>query len=167
MRTGPFIPPIRLPYNLVIVSEAFRQKLEQSGLRGLTFRLVMKKHIVCLHWELWDRTAAMPAHLPIGGEGIEPEDYVLGQPHSESAAEAMGNVWEATPVVEIETRVYCERRPWDYDLCVIDNGRLEESDFFKPARHGVYVSSRAQEWIRQHAGEWVRFKPTQVCGEPR
>jgi len=87
-RTGPFIPPITFPgAGDVVVTRELRVALEGSGLTGLGFGALIKQHIVRLEWESWDGDADEPAEYPEGGE---PEDYILGRPHSASAANAMG-----------------------------------------------------------------------------
>jgi len=59
----------------------------------------MKKHIVSIPWETWDRGARLPwdANARVKGtrpEGGEPENYILGQKHSPEAASAMEEIWE-------------------------------------------------------------------------
>ena len=73
-RTGPYIPPITLPGDIVLTSEA-RNLLEVSGLSGFSFLAVEKALIVELHWESWNLTADEPAEYP---ESEEPEDYIHG-----------------------------------------------------------------------------------------
>ena len=89
-RTGPYIPPITLPGDIVLTSEA-RNLLEVSGLSGFSFLAVEKALIVELHWESWNLTADEPAEYP---ESEEPEDYILGRPHSRTAATGLGELWE-------------------------------------------------------------------------
>jgi hypothetical protein len=89
-RTGPYIPPITLPDDIVLTSEA-RDLLEVSGLSGFSFLAVEKALIVELHWESWNLNADEPAEYP---ESEEPEDYILGRPHSRTAATGLGELWE-------------------------------------------------------------------------
>jgi hypothetical protein len=54
-RTGPFVPPISQPgIGDIVVTDAFRKKLEASGLLGLRFQPVIKKLIVHSDWHTWD-----------------------------------------------------------------------------------------------------------------
>jgi hypothetical protein len=91
-RTGPFVPGIFVSgLREVLVTGAFRARLERSGLRGARFGPVALTRIVELDWEHWDRDADDPAIYPSDGE---PEGYILGRPHSEETARRMGPVWE-------------------------------------------------------------------------
>jgi len=47
--------------------------------------------VVELPWETWDLDAEQPAEFPESGE---PEDYILGRPHSPNAATELGELWE-------------------------------------------------------------------------
>lgn len=89
-RAGPHIPPITLPGlgDIVPTSEA-RRLLESSGLSGFSFRQVEKVLIVELHCELWNLDANEPAQYPESGEA---EDYILDQPQSQTAANALGDL---------------------------------------------------------------------------
>ncbi|SRR5260370_13651023 len=79
-RAGPYIPPITLPGigDIVLTSEA-QKLLELSALSGFSFLPVEKTLVVELHWETWNLDAEQPAEFPESGE---PEDYILGKPHS-------------------------------------------------------------------------------------
>jgi hypothetical protein len=94
-RTGPPIFPITFPGpGEIVVTGRFRQALEGSGLTVFAFRTVIKHHIVELDWEDWDPTAEEPERLPESGE---PEDYILGLPHSDAASTELGDLWELVP----------------------------------------------------------------------
>jgi hypothetical protein len=86
------MPPISFPgINDIVITDAFRRKLETSGLDGLRFQPVIKKLIVQLDWHTWDKESEEPDEYP---DGSEPENYILGQPHSASTAKEMGDLWE-------------------------------------------------------------------------
>jgi hypothetical protein len=73
-----------------------KKNLEVSGLIGLSFRPVIKKHIVEVDWTAWDLNTDEPLYYPDSGE---PEDYILAGQHSDSIANGMGNLWELiTPI---------------------------------------------------------------------
>jgi len=138
-RTGPFIPPISFPgIGDIVIRDDFKKSLENSGLTGLAFQPVIKRHIVFLEWEKWDRTADEPAEYPSTGE---PEDYILEKPHSPELAQQIGEMWE---------------------LCLVEYAEFKEAqmDWFR--RKGTvknFVSSRAKNWLEQTAPQFVSFKP--------
>jgi hypothetical protein len=155
-RTGPFIPPISIPFD-IIVTDAFRKSIEQAGLTGLTFRTVVKKLIVEFHWEHWDRSKDLP-ELPAGGC---PEHYVLGHPHSQKAADQMGVVWEARMKRLCRAGAINERADLSYDVCLYEPlDAVRDIDFFRAKQFGWYfVSRRAKQWLEAKAPQWVSFRP--------
>jgi hypothetical protein len=154
-RTGPFVPPISLPgINDIVVTDAFRRELEASGLAGLRFQPVIKKLIVRSDWHKWDRKAEEPFEYPESGE---PEDYILGKPHSAEIAAEMGELWEVlldeTAKVSRAQRI-CTRE--DIHL-LIDSWQGE--DLFRAEGVGyIYATERAKDWFESHAGEYVAFQ---------
>ena len=98
-RTGPYIPPITFPRLSIVFTAAARTLLESSGLTGFGFLPFEKILIVGLHWETWNLTAKEPAEFPSSGE---PEDYILGKPHSPTVAMAMGELWELVIPFSVE-----------------------------------------------------------------
>lgn len=156
-RTGPFIPPISFSgIRDIVVTDVCRALLEASGLTGFTFRPVIKRHIVHLEWERWDRTTEDPPEFPETGE---PEDYILERPHSPEIAEGMGNLWE----VVLGEHAVVERVPrgpgsTDNDIYVVQ-ASWDGTDFFRASTVGyVYVSEQAKTWLEQVAAEWVSFR---------
>ncbi len=154
-RTGPFVPPISFPgIGDIVVTDAFRRKLEASGLAGLRFQPVVKKRIVRSDWHTWDRTVEEPAEYPDDGE---PESYILEHPHSASTAEQMGDLWE---LLLNETarahRATSVRRRTDISL-LLDTWQGE--DLFRAQGVGyAYATTRARDWLTEHAGEYVTFE---------
>jgi hypothetical protein len=150
-RIGPSIAPITFPGSGdIVVTQDFRSKIERSGLTGFTFLPVIKHHIVELDWESWDTTAEEPAELPESGE---PEDYILGQPHSPTASQALGNLWELAlhygiDVERDKTHVRLLAETWD------------GSDFFIARTTRIKsVSLKARRWLEQNFGDYVEFRP--------
>lgn len=87
-RTGPFVPPVSMPgLGDLLVTDAFRARLEESPLAGLGFRPVEKTRIVRLEWEHWDQDDFEPEEYPDSGE---PEDYILSRPHDPELAARIG-----------------------------------------------------------------------------
>ncbi len=134
-RTGPFVPPVTLPgLGDLVVTDAFRVRLEDSPLAGLGFRPVRMTRIVRLEWERWDQASDDPAHYPAGGE---PEDYILGRPHDPGLAAQIGQLWE---------------------VALPDTGEGNNADLVRDqAMLHSYASPRAKDWLQRHAGEWLSF----------
>jgi hypothetical protein len=151
-RTGPYVPPISFPgIGDIIVTNAFKQQLDASGLTGIRFQPVIKKRIVHLDWHLWDRTADEPQEYPKGGE---PEGYVLDRPHAPETSKLMGDLWEVC-LKEI-AKVHREARPTRILLVA---SSLGDHDLFRAEGVGyVYASEKAKAWLEQHAAEHVSFK---------
>jgi hypothetical protein len=161
-RTGPFIPPISFPGSGdIIVTHAFRARLEASGLQCCRFRPVLKKQIVHLEWEKWDTSAPEPLFYPATGE---PEDYILSQSHSPHAADCMGPVWE----LALEPTAAVERvqvGPADTEIHLVQSS-LDGDDFFRAEGVGyVYVSDKARQWLQLEAPEWVSFEEALMDSE--
>jgi hypothetical protein len=150
-RTGPRIAPITFPgAGDIVVTTAFRSAIEKSDLVGSTFKPVIKSHIVELNWERWDLTMKKPFKFPKGGE---PEGYILGQPHSPAAADALGELWEMC----LEGGIDVVRDGWKFV------GFLPETwnglDFFLARTTGYAgVSQKARHWLEQNFGDCVKFK---------
>jgi hypothetical protein len=157
-RTGPYIPPITFPglFEFVLTSEA-RALLEASGLSGFSFQPVEKNLIVELHWEDWDLEAPEPKWFPETGE---PEDYILGQPHSQEAAKALGDLWEV--VFSKTAKVIKPNKPYTHDLYkefLIDSNTWDGADIFGSGDVGyVFFTERAQNWFFGQFGEYVDFE---------
>ena len=126
-RTGPEIFPITFPID-VIVTEEFRREFDRSGLRGAEFRPVIKHHIVELDWGMWDVSEDEPPECPESGE---PEDYVLGRPHSPAAARQMPALFEIVP----------SKAPADI--------------YHLPGTTIVAVSPSARDWFVSRYGDYV------------
>lgn len=130
-RTGPDIFPITFPID-VIVTDEFRRSFEKSGLRGVQFRPVIKHRIVELDWSSWDTTEEEAPELPESGE---PEDYIIGRPHSPRAAAAMPELWE-----------FCTSEDPSADV------------YYLPTTHIIAVSAKAKEWFESQYGDYVSIR---------
>jgi hypothetical protein len=159
-RTGPYIPPVTLPGlgGIVLTSNA-RSLLDSSGLTGYTFRPVDKKLIVELHWENWDLSAPEPAFHPDSGE---PEDYILGQPHSPEAAEQIGDLWE---LVVPQTASVLRPRPivQTTQELTIDSATWNGADIFASSDVlYTFFTEHAKSWFLEDFGEYVGFDEFQA-----
>lgn len=169
-RTGPFVPPISMPFGAIVVTDEFRKQLEKSALTGLAFRPVIKSRIVHLEWQKWDKKVKDPEESPATGE---PEDYILGQPHSPDIADEIGNLWELCleehaeiirvskepsekgmvkwSPIDIEQEIFLVLSSWD------------RTDWFKAHQVGyTYISERGKTWLESAASEWVSFEPALI-----
>jgi hypothetical protein len=143
-RTGPFVPPVSMPGpGDLVVTDAFRARMEQSPLAGLGFRPVEKARIVRLEWEHWDQDDFEPDEYPGSGE---PEDYILGRPHDPELAARIGPVWE---------------------VVLPGRGQDAAADLVRdaPATLHIYASQRARDWLEENAGTWLRFEDLPDPGE--
>ena len=155
-RSGTFVPPITFPgIGTIVVTDAFRRRLDTAGFEGLVFRPVRKARIVDLEWRHWIPDGD-PAELPDSGE---PEDLLLERPHNESLAQALGDLWELVlPVGAQIERV--QHGPYSRDVdIVLLSATWSGADLFRA--NGVlynYASERAQRWLTEEASEWVSFR---------
>jgi hypothetical protein len=156
-RTGPYIPPVTLPGigDIVLTSEA-RRHLETSGLSGFTFVPVEKMLIVELPWETWDLSAEEPAQFPESGE---PEDYILGKPHSPTAAAALGDLWEIAVPLSVTilrpTPIVSSHRELRIDLSTWNGEDLIRSQGYG----SILFSEPARDWFTKQWGKYVEFDP--------
>lgn len=149
-RTGPSIDPITFPGEDIVVTDAFRMALEQSGLTGFSFLPVIKHRIIELDWTKWDLLADEPPEDP---EVWEPEDYLLERPHSTEACDALGNLWEL--VLQQGIKLAPEQVYWKVSVL---KETWDGTDIFKAAGYNC-VSLRAHMWLTETVGELVKFLP--------
>lgn len=162
-RTGPFVPPVTLPgIGEVVVTEVMRQALLRSGLKGFGFETVVKRLIVRSDWNSWDQEADEPAEHPESGE---PEDYVLGQPHSAEADEQMGDVWSLE--LNRDAQTHREQRIVQHRRQIrLVTSTWQGQDIF--GAHGVgfvYVTEGAKSWFEQHAAGHLIFEEAATSTE--
>jgi hypothetical protein len=165
-RAGPFVPPMMFTHEIcvglaVLVSESFREKLNDSGLGRFEFKPTVKKRIVSIPWHTWDREAKFPPMIPDGGE---PEDYLLDQPHSEEAASEMESIWEfIAPVLDFKIKKREPVRPFCWRW-YITRPRGEHGGLFRPPGNGhvLFVNDRRREWFEREADGWVDFDEVTV-----
>jgi hypothetical protein len=151
-RVGPFIPPISLPFGAIIVTDAFKTELESSGLSGLSYRQVVKTRVVLLEWEKWDWKANDPGEYP---DESEPENYILENPHSPTASDKMGELWELILEERADTeRVRTGPRIIDQEI-YLKLDKWDGRDWFTAKGVGYhYVSQKAKSWLENKVPEW-------------
>lgn len=157
-RTGPYVPPISFPgIGDIVVTDEFRTRLKDSGLRGFTFAPVKLARIVKYNWHLWNPSADEPQEYPKGGE---PESYILARRHSPLLAAQIGPLWELVPKRGVRhVWVKSAKESWKSDI-FLESGSLRGLDFFRANNTGYnYVSKRAKDWLEANAKEHVSFIP--------
>lgn len=100
-RTGPYIPDIYIAnrHNIVVV-EFVRNLIEKSEISGIKgFRYVLKKKIVNINWQTWDKNKKDPFFYP---KSKEPEDYILKGKNDNQLANLMPKVWELDIIQKYE-----------------------------------------------------------------
>jgi len=149
-RTGPFAPPISFPSYHIVVSTAFRSEFK-SAFPNFRYRRVLKRKIVDIDWHTWDREAD-PEIYPWG---YEPENYLQANPHSESASDKLGDLWE------VKVRIGASGR-FDKELgLTISKESWNGDDFFWVSPKNIEIAiatGKARQWLEKHAAEWVEFE---------
>ena len=144
-RTGPFVPPITLPFGHIIVTEEFRKKIAIEKFSGLAFAPVHYRTVVAVDWQGWDRNAADPRFYPDTGE---PEDYLRPAAHDAELAAAMPRLWAwnvaATAGLQVHgTNTFRRERHPGADV-------VREFHIF-------WINERMKVWLDESAGQWLSF----------
>jgi hypothetical protein len=165
-RAGPFIPPMVFTLEssvgyIVLVTQSFREKLETAYFGDLAFKPTIKKHIVNIPWQTWDRQARLPSKLPDSGE---PEEFVLGQKHSKEAAATMEEIWEFdAPVlpckIEKRERLHASHHRW-----YLNYPEGKHRGLFRPPGNGhvLFVDELGRSWFEREGQGWVDFDEVSI-----
>lgn len=167
-RVGPFVPPMIFNIEplvgfVVLVTQSFREKLEAANFGNLAFKPTIKKHIVDLPWETWDRKTRLPPMLPDSGV---PDDYILKGRHSEETAAKMEEIWEfSAPELpfEIDRRERVRPRPFHYHW-FISAPKGEHKGLFRPFNHAhvLFVDESGRHWFEREGKGWIDFDDVSV-----
>ena len=145
VRTGPFQPDIIISgLNDLLVTDSVKKKIEESDLKGFEFKSVIKRHISIVDWTAWDLERETPEFYPDNGD---PENYILGLPHSQEFADKMENVWE---VIVDKNGCFINSRTYEQGSKDIDVMRAGNSGWF-------LVTEKAKSWIENNCDEWTEF----------
>jgi hypothetical protein len=161
-RTGPFTPPMWLPFGGLLVRGDLRREMSSSGLVGISFRLARKALIVKSDWHRWDRSATQPRRYPPGGG---PESYVLDQPHSQGAAVSMGPVYEVCLRVSAEV-FRAPRGPHATRIKLVESSWRGDDLFMASGAGWIYATQAAREWLEPRVGEFISFEPARTVDRP-
>jgi hypothetical protein len=146
-RSGPFVPPITVPFGRVIVTDDFRQGLLAERFTGLSFDPVGYAKVIHIAWGQWDATARSPAFYPETGE---PEDYLLKGAHDEELAASMPRLWAwsvpPTPGLQVQGSNTFRRE--------LHPGTDAAREYFI-----MWISERLKLWLAENAGKWLSFVP--------
>jgi len=155
-RTGPYIPPISLPgIGEIVLTTQAKHLLDSSGLTGFTTETVEKALVVELHWENWNLDAEQPFEYPESGE---PEDYILGKPHSASASAALGELWEIV-VPGTLTVIRARSIVSSYKELKIDVSTWNGADLVRSNDFGsILFTEKARDWFSGHWGKYIAFE---------
>lgn len=156
-RTGPYMPPITVRYGNVMLSDAFRKRLE-AAFPECSFRPVIKEKIVKLDWQDWsyDDGRLFP--------GPDYEHYIKAGEHSPEAAAEIGEIWELVFADGAESYVVEKQRSNDTDLYIL-LATWSGANFFSTSPAGSpipIVSEKAKQWIEHNAAGWLGFKEVKV-----
>ncbi|MEA2640588.1 MAG: hypothetical protein QOF51_1982, partial [Chloroflexota bacterium] len=132
-------------------------QLAASGLSGLSFYPVHKRHIVALRWEQWDPAAEAPPEYPASGE---PEDFVWERPHDPELAAQLGLIWEVRLQPHaVVRRVQEGEHSWEVAIFV-EEASWDGTDLFQAEGVGYrFASERAKQWLDAMVPAWVSFTP--------
>jgi len=163
-RAGPFAPPIFFPTvfpsgRCAVITQSFRELLEDAGLGQLAFRSIIKHNIIDIPWHTWDRLAKFPSVIPESGE---PEEFILDRENSDEASQEMGELWELqTPGIPCEIAREESEGSSSSSLkrFVVKPASGNYQGLFSPIKnpHMWLVDEPARLLFEQHAGEWVQF----------
>ncbi len=158
-RTGPFIPPISFP-DEVIVRDDFRALLESSNLAPLEFRPVQKKKIVDFNWTKWkwDEALRDDRYPPES----EPSEYIDSRKHSPTASDRMSKVWELSLTSEsVPFQYQNEFYTW-VGHYIIDPASWNGDPLFygrhAGGRNALCCTDAGKKWLKAHAKKWVAFE---------
>jgi hypothetical protein len=139
-RTGPFVPAVTMPgIGEIVVTE--------------------KLLIVSSDWNLWDQDADEPREHTESGE---PEDYVLGQPHSVEADEQMGNLWalelNRDAQTQRERRIVEHRR----EIKLVTSTWRGQDIFAAQGVRFIYLTESAKVWFERNVPGGLTFEVASV-----
>lgn len=154
-RTGPFMPPITFPdRGWLAVTSAFFEKLERSGLSGLTEWHIEKRKITHVDWQQWKPYGDAEPKFPAD---CQPDSYLAG-PHSEDASKELGTIRALT----FEPGIDFVRDDGFHLLSNSWNGADLFSVRGDPSVAGLFMTEPAMHWFDEQAGPWLEFSEPSI-----
>ena len=161
-RTGPYVPPIaNSGIGNLIVTDAFRTRLLDSGLTGCSFVPVVKSRIVEFRWwEDWDQSSEDPPEYPRDNEAV---NWLLDRPHSEKLANELGALWEVQLQESASVRnTKIGKGLLDYRLEIIEHSQGTLDWFLADSMALILISNRAKHWLESQSDIKVAFQKLDV-----
>lgn len=141
-RAGPFVPPITQPFGDVVVTDEFKNRLEEANFTGLGFLPADYGDVIRINWHEWDHLADDPEFYPESGE---PEDYLERAQHDLDLIAEMPRLWV-------------------WDVASTEGLQRQGSNSFYHERHPgtdvareytiIWVGERLKSWLARNAAEW-------------
>ncbi|MDB5344810.1 MAG: hypothetical protein JWP89_3187 [Schlesneria sp.] len=158
-RIGPFVPPLSLPGQEIVVNERMLSLLRASPYRTWDTVQVIKAHVSRVDW---------PIDSQHDSRG-EPEDQILGLPHDQACADELGELKELVPPAgALASRVSFSE---EYDKCQLRCSTFSGGDLFftmLPGGRRVLCSETFKNWLESLDGVscWIRFIPVEITVSP-
>ncbi|AZA98269.1 hypothetical protein EG359_01025 [Chryseobacterium joostei] len=154
-RAGPFVPAIYKKWDMILVSESTRQKLEKSDLKGIQFINTTFKKIVDIDWQNWDLEAEKPRIYPAGGE---PENYIFTRKHNAEIAKKMEAIW----CLKLDKETLIGRKQRNVsgrnELFIIENAWTGNDIFISKSAGHIYLTEKAKKWFEENLPECIMFR---------
>jgi hypothetical protein len=169
-RTGPSCPKLTLPgLHTLIVTDSFRNKLNDSPFAGLSYCDVNIEKCVDMPWENFQRDKD---ESPVLENGESAEDRFYRSPHSSSAASKMEKLWQCQLEVGCAIEVVNQSSPWDYDVAInIEswNGRhlFLGRDGSAIIGKWIVTTDIGKDWLEANDIQWIEFRELAVVNSER
>jgi len=145
-RSGPYVPPLTLPFGEIVVVDSLRRALEAGRFTGFEFSEAQYENVVRIDWQAWDASSLEPPRYPETGE---PEDYILKGSHDPSLLRDMPRLWalDVQPTLGLQV----------HGSSTFRLNRHPGTDIAR--EHSIFwVSGRLKDAMERSAGGWINFK---------